>query len=60
MEQVDGVPVLQSLQGHLVHRCIACGHILLVPEDRTEDRGVSWLTPLFVELEPGITCAAMV
>jgi hypothetical protein len=60
MEQVDGVPVLQSLQGHLVHRCGACGHILLVQEDRTADRSVAWLTPLFMELQPAITCVAMV
>ncbi len=60
MEQVDGVPVLQSLQGHLIHRCGNCGHILLVQEDRTEDLRVAWLAPLFTELTPAITCVAMV
>ena len=60
MEQVHGVPVLQSLQGHFIHRCGECGHILLVQEDRTEDLNVAWLAPLFMELQPGITCAAMV
>ena len=32
MERVEGAPVLQSLAGHAVHRCAACGHILLVQE----------------------------
>jgi DNA-directed RNA polymerase subunit RPC12/RpoP len=60
MEQVEGVPVLQSLQGHVVHRCDACGHILLVQEDPREGRSAGWLTPQLMELKPGITCLAMV
>jgi len=58
MEQVDGVPVLQSLQGHVVHRCANCGEILLVLEDRSEDWSAGWLAPLFMELKPAITCMA--
>ena len=37
MAPISGVPVLQSLQGHAVHRCEECGHILLVQEDREPD-----------------------
>ena len=59
MEQMDGVPVLQSLQGHAIHRCAECGHILLVPVDSAGERSVGWLTPL-MELKLGIACAAMV
>jgi len=32
MDEVEDVPVLQSLCGHVVHRCGDYGHILLVPE----------------------------
>ena len=60
MEQMRDVPVLQSLQSHLIHRCVMCGHILLVQEDLSEDRNASWLTPQLMELKPGITCVAMV
>jgi len=60
MDQVEDVPVLQSLQGHLVHRCENCGQILLVLEERTEDWSAGWLAPLFMELEPPITCVAMI
>jgi len=60
MEQVRDVPVLQSLQGHSIHRCDACGHIVLVPEDPYEERSASWLTPQLMELRPGISCVAMV
>jgi len=60
MEQIDGVPVLQSLQGHLVHRCENCEQILLVLKDRSEDWSAGWLAPLFMELEPAITCVAMI
>jgi len=59
-EQVADVPVLQSLQGHLVHRCVACGHILLVQEHLSDDRSAGWLTPLLVELNPGISCVTIV
>ena len=58
MEQIEGVPVLQSLQGHVIHRCGACGQILLVLQDRTEDWSAGWLAPLFMELRPPITCLA--
>jgi hypothetical protein len=58
MEQVQDVPVLQSLQGHRVHRCVSCGQILLVLEDRSEDWSAGWLAPLFMELKPAITCMA--
>ena len=60
MEQVLDVPVLQSLQGHAIHRCVACGHIVLVQENPSADWSADWLTPLLVELNPGITCVAMV
>lgn len=59
MERVAGVPVLQSLQGHVVHRCVECGHILLLLENRAEDWSAGWLAPLFMELAPAITCVAM-
>ena len=59
MERVDGVPVLQSLQGHVVHRCVACGHIVLVQEHLSADASAGWLTPLLMELKPGISCVAM-
>jgi hypothetical protein len=60
MEQMRDVPVLQSLQDHVIHRCVACGHIVLVQEGLLEDRSASWLTPQLMELKPGITCVAMV
>lgn len=60
MEEVDGVPVLQSLQDHVVHRCGACGHIVLVQEHPSADKSAGWLTPLLTEMNPGITCVAMV
>ena len=59
MERVDDVPVLQSLQGHVVHRCGACGHILLVQQERASEWSAGWLGPLFMELEPAITCVAL-
>jgi len=60
MEQVRDVPVLQSLQDHAIHRCVICGHILLVQEDPREGRNAGWLTLQLMELKPGITCVAMV
>jgi hypothetical protein len=60
MEQVRAVPVLQSLQGHLIHRCAECGQILLVQEERAAEWSAGWLAPLFMELRPPITCLAMV
>ena len=59
MQRVEGVPVLQSLSGQIVHRCGACGHILLVQADRAE-WNAGWLAPLFMELAPPITCVAVV
>ena len=60
MEQVEDVPVLQSLQGHVIHRCVACDHILLVQEHPSADGSANWLTPLFMETNPGISCVTMV
>jgi DNA-directed RNA polymerase subunit RPC12/RpoP len=60
MERVHGVPVLQSLKGHGVHRCGACGHILLVQQERASEWSADWLGPLFMELQPAITCVALV
>ena len=56
MERVQGVPVLQSLAGHTVHRCGQCGHILLVQERAGESLG--WLSSL--ECGGAISCAAFV
>ena len=56
MERMQDVPVLQSLAGHSIHRCNACGHILLVQEKAGEWR-LGWLS----SLECGaISCAAFV
>ena len=60
MEQVEDVPVLQSLQDHVVHRCVACGHLVLVQELPSAGSRAGWLTSLLVELHPGISCVAMV
>ena len=60
MEQVRDVPVLQSLQDHVIHRCVACGHLVLIQEHPSAGRSAGWLTPLLVELDAGITCVAMV
>ena len=60
MELVQDVPVLQSLQDHAVHRCVTCGHIVLVQEHPSADLSAGWLTPLLTEMNPGITCVAMV
>ena len=60
MEQVQAVPVLQSLQGYLIHRCGECGHILLVQKERAEEWSAGWLAPLFMELRSPITCLARV
>ena len=46
MEQVHGVPVLQSLQDHVIYRCLTCGHIVLVQEHPSADPRAGWLTPL--------------
>lgn len=56
MERVDSVPVLQSLAGHAVHRCGACGHILLVQE-RVGEWRLGWLSSFECA---GIACAAFV
>jgi hypothetical protein len=57
MDQVDDVPVLQSLRGHVVHRCGDCGHILLVQESAGEWR-LGWLNSL--DCGSAISCAALV
>ena len=60
MEQVQDVPVLQSLVGHTVHRCGECGHILLVPENRADEWNVGWLFEAPVDCRRAITCVALV
>jgi len=60
MQEVEGAPVLQSLQDHVIHRCGVCGHIVLVQEQSAHDSSAGWLTPLLTEMNPGITCVAMV
>jgi hypothetical protein len=57
MDRMDDVPVLQSLRGHIVHRCGDCGHILLVPENAS-DWSVGWLNSL--DCAGTISCAALV
>jgi DNA-directed RNA polymerase subunit RPC12/RpoP len=59
MEPIGGVPVLQSLQGHAVHRCEDCGHILLVQKDREPEWSAEWLGPLFMDCEPPISCVTL-
>ncbi len=46
MERVEDVPVLQSLAGHAIHRCDACGHILLVQEARVPEWTAGWLSAI--------------
>jgi hypothetical protein len=43
MERVRDVPVLTSLVGHAVHRCAACGHILLVCESDPREWSAGWV-----------------
>ncbi|MEJ0076250.1 MAG: hypothetical protein WDO17_12510 [Alphaproteobacteria bacterium] len=57
MDQLDDVPVLQSLRGHVVHRCGDCGHILLVPE-HTGEASLGWLNSL--DGAGTISCAALI
>ena len=57
MDQVEDVPVLQSLCGHVVHRCGDCGHILLVPE-QVGEWSPGWLNSL--DCGGTIACAALV
>ena len=56
MDEVEDVPVLQSLCGHVVHRCGDCGHILLVPEQAGE-WSPGWLNSL--DCGGTISCAAL-
>jgi hypothetical protein len=56
MEEIAGVPVLQSLQDHAVHCCVGCGHILLVQPDRSEHGSANWLS---LECGGAISCAAL-
>ena len=57
MERVQGVPVLQSLAGHAIHRCAQCGHILLVQE-KAGAWSPGWLDPF--DCGGAIACAAFV
>ena len=57
MDQVEDVPVLQSLRGHAVHRCGDCGHILLVPGGAGE-WSLGWLDS--VHCAGTISCAALI
>ena len=59
MERMEDVPVLESLQGHAIHRCGECGHILLVQEERAPVWSAGWLSPLFMDCRPAITCVAL-
>ena len=58
MERMQGVPVLQSLAGHAVHRCGQCGHILLVQEETADDWSLDWL--ILSDSDGAIACAAFV
>ena len=60
MECVQSVPVLESLRGHAIHRCGECGHILLVQEHRAPEWSAGWLSPLFMNCRPAITCVGVV
>ena len=57
MDQVGDVPVLESLRGHVVHRCGDCGHILLVQESAGE-WSLGWLNSL--DCGGTISCAALI
>ena len=57
MDQVGDVPVLESLRGHVVHRCGDCGHILLVQESAGE-WSPGWLNSL--DCGNAISCAALI
>ena len=59
MERVPSVPVLQSLEGHAIHHCAACGHIVLVQEDGKTVGSTYWLASLPLR-EGAITCAMFV
>jgi len=56
MEQMHGVPVLQSLAGHAIYRCGACGHILLLQEER-EPANAGWLSAIPTD-GGAISCAS--
>ncbi|MEA2875472.1 MAG: hypothetical protein QOF14_668 [Hyphomicrobiales bacterium] len=60
MERVQDVPVLQSLEGHTVHQCAGCGHILVMQEDHAPEWSARWLGLLPTELRPAISCASLV
>jgi DNA-directed RNA polymerase subunit RPC12/RpoP len=60
MERVQDVPVLQSLEGHTVHQCAGCGHILVMQEDHASEWSAGWLGLLPTELRPAISCASLV
>jgi hypothetical protein len=60
MEQVQGVPVLQSLAGHTILLCGQCGHILLVQENKSDEWSARWLGSLPTELRPAISYSSLV
>ena len=59
MERMTDVPVLQSLAGHAVHGCEACGHILLVQEEREPEWNAGWLSAIPEDCA-AISCASLV
>lgn len=59
MKRVEDIPVLQSLAGHAIHRCEACGHILLVQEQRGPDSKAGWLSAI-PDNDGAISCASLV
>ena len=59
MERMQDVPVLQSLAGHAIHRCDACGHILLVQEEREPEWNAGWLSAIPEDCG-AISCASLV
>lgn len=60
MQRVPSVPVLQSIQGHAIHHCGGCGHILLVLQDGTTVGSTHWLASLPPGRDSAITCAMFV
>lgn len=59
MQRIEDVPVLQSLTGHAIHRCEACGHILLVRQERRAEWDAGWLSAIPDDCR-AISCASRV
>lgn len=59
MERVDDVPILQSLEGHAIHRCETCEHILLVLQEREPHWKAGWLSAIPDDYD-AISCASRV